>query len=70
MLYKSIFLRIVFFHLSMKYFLKIHEFLSMAFIEFSGLITGERTMVFLRKLISGDADILREMLPPNEKPMR
>ena len=54
----------------MKYFLKIHEFLSMAFIEFSGLITGERTMVFLRKLISGDADILREMLPPNEKPMR
>ena len=27
-------------------------------------------MVFLRNLISGDADILREMAPPNEKPMR
>ena len=44
--------------------------LSIACIEFSGSITGDRTTVLFKKLISAEADILNAILPPKENPIK
>ena len=54
----------------MKYFFRIHEALSMVCIDICGSITGDRTTVLFKKSIESEADILNEILPPREKPIK
>src|SRR6056300_90610 len=69
-LWNLIFLINVLRHLSIKYFFRIQAVLSIVSIEISGSITGDRTIVLFKKSIESEVDILNEILPPSEKPIK